>query len=277
MRPRVHPAVLTGLALVHAGPAATWLPAVRRVLPGLAGVGDPGHVALTFDDGPDAHSTPLFLSALRRLGCHATFFVLGEMLERHPQLGHRIVAEGHEMAVHGWGHGNALVSRPGRVTREIGRTVELVGAVTGVRPAWYRPPYGVLSAEALVAARLRGLRPVLWTAWGRDWTGSASPASVLATMAPGLRGGATLLLHDTDRTSAPGSWRSALGALPELVDRCRSMGLRVGPLRDHDVGRAVTGSPRDPGMPERAGRARRPRRHFEITFFPDPSFRDSER
>jgi peptidoglycan/xylan/chitin deacetylase (PgdA/CDA1 family) len=145
------------------------------------------------------------------------------------------VAEGHEIAVHGWRHRNALLTRPGRVTREIARAADLVTAVTGAEPAWYRPPYGVLSAEALVAARVRGLRPVLWTAWGRDWTGAASPASVVATLGPGLRGGATLLLHDSDHTCAPAAWRSALGALPEIVARCRALGLSVGPLREHGV------------------------------------------
>jgi peptidoglycan/xylan/chitin deacetylase (PgdA/CDA1 family) len=251
----VAPMALTGLALLlHAGPAATWLPAVRRGLPGLAGLGDAGHVALTFDDGPDPVSTPRFLDELDRLGCRATFFVLGEMLERHPELGRRIAAEGHEVAVHGWCHVNALLTRPGRVAGELGRAAALVTEVTGERPVWYRPPYGVLSAEALAAARARGLRTVLWTRWGKDWTASATRASVLATMLPGVRGGATLLLHDSDRTSAPGSWRSGLGALPEVVARCRSLGLRVGPLRDHGLGGRPGGPSGSPVEPATGGR-----------------------
>ncbi|MEU6714096.1 polysaccharide deacetylase family protein [Nonomuraea sp. NPDC046802] len=231
---------LAGLALLHTGPAATWLPQVRRRLPALAGVGYRGHVALTFDDGPHPHSTPRFLDELGRIGCHATFFVLGELLERHQWLGRRIVAEGHELAVHGWRHGNALIAPPGRLTAEIGRTADLVRAVGGVRARWYRPPYGALSLEALIAARLRGLRPVLWTVWGRDWEAAATPGSVLARVSAGLRGGATVVLHDSDHVSVPGSWRSALDALPALVDRCRLMGLNVGPLRDHDVPAALT-------------------------------------
>ncbi|MFF5260879.1 polysaccharide deacetylase family protein [Actinomadura viridis] len=230
------PAALGLLALAHVGPAATWLPSVRRWLPVLAGAGRPDHVALTFDDGPDPRSTPSFLDALERAGARATFFVLGEMLERHPEQARRIVAAGHEIAVHGWRHDNALRTRPGRVTAGLRRTVELVRATTGVHPVWYRPPYGVLSAEALVAARSLGLRPVLWTAWGRDWTAAATPASVLATLRPDLRGGATVLLHDSDCTSSPGSWRSALGALPDLIAQCGGAGLRVGPLREHGVG-----------------------------------------
>ncbi|MEV7007480.1 polysaccharide deacetylase family protein [Streptosporangium sp. NPDC051022] len=242
-RRAVLPMALTGLALLHAAPAATWLPAVRRLLPALGGEGSGDHVALTFDDGPDPRSTPRFLDELRRLGCRATFFVLGEALQRHPELGRRMAEEGHEVGVHGWWHVNALLTRPGRAAGEIARTADLVEAVTGVRPVWYRPPYGALACESLVAARLRALRPVLWTVWGRDWTASADPASVLATVTPGLRGGATLLLHDSDRAAARDCWRSALGALPGIVDRCRLLGLRAGPLRDHGVAGAVADPP----------------------------------
>jgi peptidoglycan/xylan/chitin deacetylase (PgdA/CDA1 family) len=224
-----------GTAMVHLGPAATWLPVVRRRLPGLAGVGAPAHVALTFDDGPDAASTPLFLDALRRLDCHATFFVLGPMLRRHPDVGRRIVAEGNELGVHGWSHANSLRTRPGRVTAEIARTAALINEICGVDPLWYRPPFGVLSAESLVAAHRAGLRPVLWTCWGRDWTRSATPATVLADLMPDLQGGGTVLLHDSDCASAPEAWRASLGALPHLIGHCRAAWLAVGPLRDHGV------------------------------------------
>lgn len=233
--PRRVPAALTAALLGHALPAATWLPPVRRLTPRLAGRGGPRHVALTFDDGPGARSTPLFLDELARLGCHATFFVLGTMLRRNPSAGRRIVAGGHEIAVHGWHHGNPLTTRPGRVTTEIRRTVRLIEDVCGVTPSWYRPPYGALSTEALLAARRSDLRPVLWTAWGRDWTASATPESVLKTLAPDLKGGATLLLHDSDVTTAPGAWRATLAALPEVVAGCRAAGLTIGPLRDHGV------------------------------------------
>ncbi|MFF4124614.1 polysaccharide deacetylase family protein [Microbispora rosea] len=251
-----HALVAAGLALLHAGPGATWLPPVRRLLPSLAGEGDPGHVALTFDDGPDPRSTPLFLDELDRHGCRATFFLLGEMLDRHPEVGRSIARAGHEVAVHGWRHDNALLTRPGRVAAEMGRAARLVAAVTGTRPTWYRPPYGVLSAEALLAARWHGLRPVLWTAWGEDWTHRATPGSVLRTLEPGLRGGATLLLHDCDHTSAPGSWRSALGALAGVVARCRAAGLRVGPLGAHGVG--VPGGARPHRLPASASFYLRP-------------------
>ncbi|OEU89501.1 polysaccharide deacetylase [Streptomyces abyssalis] len=220
----------------HLGPAASWLPAVRRVVsPALDGRGNPAHVALTFDDGPDPVSTPYFLEELGRLGARATFFVLGSRLERYPQLGRRIVTEGHELAVHGWQHERFWHPRPRRDLRDLARATGSVQRASGSRPLWYRPPYGVLTATRLAAARRLGLRPVLWTAWGRDWTATADADSVLAELAERMGGGATVLLHDSDHACAPRAWHSALEALPHLVMRCRAEGLTVGPLAEHGL------------------------------------------
>ena len=85
-----------GLAVAHSLPALTSLGPLRPYLaPGLNGWGDPGHVALTFDDGPDPRSTPLFLKELDRAGVRATFFLLGRMLVRAPWLGRELVEAGH--------------------------------------------------------------------------------------------------------------------------------------------------------------------------------------
>ncbi len=232
-------------AAVHATPSLTSFGPMRnRVLPRLAGIGRADHVALTFDDGPDEASTPQFLDVLAAHDVRATFFLLGEMLERVPDLGRRMVAEGHELAVHGWTHRNLLLRGPVATRQELRRTVALIEDVTGTSPRYYRPPYGVLTAGALVAARATGLQPVLWTGWGEDWAATATPASVLATLDPDLHGGATLLLHDSDCTSAPQAWRSALGALPPLLERCRTAGWSVGPLAEHGLpSRGAAGTP----------------------------------
>lgn len=220
----------------HIGPAATWLPAVRSTLaPTLDGRGDPGHVALTFDDGPDPVSTPYFLRELDRLSVRATFFVLGERLARHPGTARQIAASGHELAVHGWRHDHPWRPAPRRDARDLARTADAVLRVAGERPLWYRPAYGILTGSRWAAARRAGLRPVLWSVWGHDWTERAGPGTVLEELLATLSGGATVLLHDSDSTSVPGSWRASLGALPGLVEACRAHGLTVGPLADHGL------------------------------------------
>lgn len=228
---------ILGAALIHAVPAVATLRRFRcAVLPTLSGVGDPGHVALTFDDGPDPASTPAFLDALDALGWRATFFLLGEQVCRYPELAAEIVRRGHEIGAHGHRHRNHLL-RSGRWTRsDLDRAVDAVGEATGAAPAWFRPPYGALAASSLMAARQARLPIVLWTSWGRDWRAAATPQTVVADISGSWRVGATVLLHDSDITSAPCSWRAALGALPILADRWSGAGLTVGPLAEHGIG-----------------------------------------
>ncbi|GAB2962977.1 polysaccharide deacetylase family protein [Amycolatopsis acidiphila] len=224
--------------VAHAGPAAAFLPPLRnRFLPRLAGVGDPGHVALTFDDGPNPLSTPHFLRLLEARRTRATFFVLGSQVARAPGVARDIVDAGHELAVHGWEHRCLLRYGPRRVHDDLARACEVIEQASGRRPHWFRAPYGVFSGGALLAARRLRLKPVLWTCWGFDWTERATGSSVLRTVLKDLDGGGTVLLHDSDHAASVGAWRATLAALGPLLDECAHRGLRVGPLADHAIDR----------------------------------------
>jgi peptidoglycan/xylan/chitin deacetylase (PgdA/CDA1 family) len=225
---------VAGVVAANSAPSLLALSSIgRRVAPGLAGAGNRGHVALTFDDGPDPRSTPEFLRALDELGWRATFFMLGEMVRANPGLAAEVAAAGHEVAVHGDRHRTLLRLGPGAVRDDIRRARDVVADATGVQPRWYRPPFGTLSVGGLLAARGIGLEVVLWTAWGRDWRAEATGESVAAEVLAGYVDGGTVLLHDSDCTSAPDCWHSALDALPLLAKGFADRGLTVGPLRDH--------------------------------------------
>jgi peptidoglycan/xylan/chitin deacetylase (PgdA/CDA1 family) len=222
-----------GLATHLVPSVAAMAPHHRAVLPKLCGRSGAHHVALTFDDGPDPRSTPQFLDALAAHGVRATFFVLGTQLAAHPELGRRIVDDGHELAVHGWSHRPLLLRGPRATAHDLRRARDLVASVGGVPPRYWRPPHGIPTGAGLLAARRLGLRPVLWTADGRDWRTDASGDSVAGEIVARLEPGAVVLLHDSDVTSAPGAWRSALAALPHLLEACARRRLAVGPLREH--------------------------------------------
>jgi peptidoglycan/xylan/chitin deacetylase (PgdA/CDA1 family) len=222
------------LEAAHLLPSVLTVPQLhRRLLPRLSGRSNRPHVALTFDDGPDPRSTPAFLDALGELALKATFFLLGAQVEAHPQVAKRIVAEGHEIAVHGWLHRPHLLRAPWMVAADLRYAFVLIREVTGTTPAFWRPPNGIMSGGGLAAARYLGLQPVLWTQDGRDWDARATADTVLTRICAGLTAGGTVLLHDSDVTSAPNSWRAALGALPELAGRCSVNGWELGPLVEH--------------------------------------------
>lgn len=212
-------------------------PLAIRLTPAIVGRGRPDHVALTFDDGPDPASTPQFLRVLDDLGWKATFFMLGSEARRAPGLVGEVVAEGHEIAVHGDEHKNMLRRGPKAATDDIRRCRDTLAELGGVEPIWFRPPFGVLSLGSYRGARRLGLTTVLWTTWGRDWRARATPESIAADVARRYVAGGTVLLHDTDGESFPGSWRKTLDALPLLAEVFADRDLEVGPLVDHQVGR----------------------------------------
>jgi peptidoglycan-N-acetylglucosamine deacetylase len=173
------------------------------------------------------------LDALAALGWSATFFVLGSQARRYPAVLRETARRGHEIGVHGDEHRYLIARAPWTAYDDLRRARDSIADIAGVEPTWWRPPYGVLSGPALYAARRLGLRPVLWSTWGRDWRAEATADTVVADLLASPVDGATLLLHDSDVTSAPGSWRTTVAALPLLADRIAAAGLRVGPLCAH--------------------------------------------
>jgi peptidoglycan/xylan/chitin deacetylase (PgdA/CDA1 family) len=212
--------------------AGYWLPSVVHPLPGLRpafGVEDrtgPGsHVALTFDDGPHDQGTPAVLEALREAGARATFFLVGEQVERDPGLAAEVVAAGHAVGVHCRRHRNLMRLTPGQVADDVARAEAAIAAATGVEPALYRPPSGILTLAGLAAARRHGWRRCLWRRGGRDWAGDATPAGIAALLTARVEAGDVLLLHDADHYSAPGSWRRTVDALPAVFEALAARGL----------------------------------------------------
>jgi peptidoglycan-N-acetylglucosamine deacetylase len=221
---------------VHAAPALAGVsPFGVRVTPRVVGVGRAGHVALTFDDGPDPVSTPEILAVLDELGWRATFFMLGDMVRRAPTIAREVADAGHEVAVHGDLHKNMLRRTPRAAEQDVRRAYDTVAAATGVEPRWFRPPFGILSFSSLRAARRHGMATVLWTTWGRDWRREATAESVTADVLRRYVDGGTVLLHDSDCESYPGSWKSTLGALPRLAEEFAARGLSVGPVGEHGI------------------------------------------
>ena len=198
------------------------------------GVGTSGNrVALTFDDGPDPRTTPLILDTLRDRGVRATFFVVGGQVAENPGLLRRMVAEGHAVGNHTYGHADMSGLSAGQMRGELRSTQEAVDDALGYhRPmALMRPPYGnpyIDGSNALPAfrgvVREQGLFPVMWTVDPSDYLLSDDPDGVVRAVAHAdeaeRKGEAdeVVLLHDNQPQTAE--------ALPEIIDRYEKSGRR---------------------------------------------------
>ena len=202
------------------------MPGVAEALGLPRRIDDPTGVAVTFDDGPHPQGTPAVLEALEAADAKATFFLCGEQVERHPALAAEIAAAGHTVAVHGHRHRNVLRLAPSTFVEDLERGIGAIEDALGLRPELYRPPYGIFSYPGIVEVRARGLRSLLWSRWGHDWRAGRQPAEIAAEVTRELEGGDVLLLHDADHYSEPGCWRATVAAVPMIVERIRSAGLR---------------------------------------------------
>ncbi|WP_164861489.1 polysaccharide deacetylase family protein [Microbacterium sp. CPCC 204701] len=152
-------------------------------------------VALSYDDGPHPAHTPGILDVFADAGAHATFFVLAEQARAHPGLVRRIVAEGHELALHGDDH-TALTTLPdSEALTRLARAREQVEQIAGRRVRLFRPPYGKHTAGQARGIRAMGMELVIWSSHAWDWI-DADAATVARTAWEGVFPGGIVLLHD---------------------------------------------------------------------------------
>ncbi|NLD77766.1 MAG: polysaccharide deacetylase family protein [Acidimicrobiales bacterium] len=204
-------------------PVPRWVPpvgAVVRTLPRMDGHG-PLLATLTFDDGPHPTWTPKILEILDRYDIPATFFVVGNWAQRHPDLVRRTLAEGHHLAVHTVSHPNLLTLGAAGQRREIAGSLDIVNGIVGAgHVKCFRPPYGNHDATTDQIAADLGLATIMWSRDGRDWASPGVDHIVQANLDTRYDDGrAVLLLHDG------GVERSqTVAALPRLIDSLKARG-----------------------------------------------------
>ena len=153
-------------------------------------------VALTFDDGPDAGSTPELLELLRQERVPATFFCVGKRVVAEPELAARIVREGHLLENHSYAHSHTTnFFTVSRLKAELGQTQAAIQQATGIAPKLFRPPMGLSNPRVFRAARALGLQVIGWSARGLD-TQTHDPERIVARIVRRLAPGAIILLHD---------------------------------------------------------------------------------
>jgi peptidoglycan/xylan/chitin deacetylase (PgdA/CDA1 family) len=152
--------------------------------------------ALTFDDGPDANSTPQLLDLLKETKIVAAFFCVGERVAANPELAARIVREGHLLQNHSYAHSNftnffSVV----RLKADLMRTQTAIQEATGIVPQFFRPPMGLSNRRVFRAAQELNLKVIGWSTRGLD-TQISDPQRIVERIVRRLKPGAIILLHD---------------------------------------------------------------------------------
>ncbi len=236
MRPTLWPWALGAVILDHAlltgaglTPRSRWLgPNVTRLPPGSAARGE---VAITIDDGPDPQVTPQVLSLLGRYGARASFFCVGERVERHADLAREIVRLGHTIENHSQHHRHAFsIMGPRAMEREIAGAQHSIARVTGDGPRFFRAPAGLRNPFLdPVLCRLQ-LKLASWTRRGFD-TVNRDADQVYRRLTRSLGAGDVLLLHDGHAARGRLGTPVIVEVLPRLLETLRSLRLQPVTLR----------------------------------------------
>lgn len=160
-------------------------------------------VWLTIDDGPDPESTLKVLALLEAHRAHATFFLIGDKVRRHPELVSEIVRRGHTIGNHTQTHPHRSfwLASAKRTALEIDACAQTLRDAGALPTRFFRSPVGLKNHALYPQLAQRGLDLVLWSARGYD-TICRDPAKVLARITATLRPGAILLLHENGANPA---------------------------------------------------------------------------
>jgi peptidoglycan/xylan/chitin deacetylase (PgdA/CDA1 family) len=152
-------------------------------------------VLLTYDDGPDPTGTPAVLRELAAADARATFFVLGTRVRLYPDVLRAVVAEGHEIGLHGADHRRVDQVPEAEFSRALIEAKDLLEQAIQRPVAWYRPPYGRLTLSAWTAVNDAGMATAGWTCDIQDWLDVPLPQH-LAGLETITRAGEIVLSHD---------------------------------------------------------------------------------
>lgn len=185
-------------------------------------------VAITFDDGPDALTTPLLLDLLSKHSARAAFFVVGKQAETHPELIRDILKRGHEIGNHSYSHDPFLMLRqPSVVIGEIARGQAVLQHL-GIKSLAFRPPVGITNPSLFRILLELGMHCVGFNRRGLDF-GNRRVTGMAKRILSKVRAGDVILLHDKSPESGI-SVESWLREVEAVLTGIPARGLTIRPL-----------------------------------------------
>ncbi len=184
-------------------------------------------VALTFDDGPSPEWTPKILDELKKADVKATFFMIGEYVEKYPLIAKRVADEGHDIGNHSYDHKVLIYYRMKTLEREINQAEKVIQNVTGIKTKYFRPPKAWITYKEKEKIREMGYEIVLWTLNSKDWV-TFDDRYIVRFLVHNVQPGEIILFHDGGGvfSTQGGDRHQTVQTIPRLVEKLREKGYR---------------------------------------------------
>lgn len=181
-------------------------------------------VYLTFDDGPIPEVTPKVLEILAKYGVKATFFMVGENIDKHPEVYEQVVQAGHAIGNHTYNHLKGWKTPFKEYIANVTKWDETFQMVNGkwTNGKWFRPPYGKATLRQRVALHRKGYKLIYWDILTRDYEPTRTPEQMLTQIQRETRPGSIINFHDSIKSN-----ERMLEVLPLVIEWLISKGYRL--------------------------------------------------
>jgi peptidoglycan/xylan/chitin deacetylase (PgdA/CDA1 family) len=178
-------------------------------------------IYLTFDDGPTPKVTEWVLAVLQKHDIKATFFCIGNNIEKHPEIFNKVVAGGHAIGNHTFNHLNGWKTENDAYLKNIKDTDQIINNTTvgAVGAKLFRPPYGKIKKSQAAAVKREGYSIIMWDVLSADFDTLITSEKCLNNVVKNTRSGSIIIFHDSVK-----AYKNLEYALPKAIEQLKAKG-----------------------------------------------------
>ena len=154
-------------------------------------------IFLTFDDGPTPEITNWVVDELKKHNAKATFFCIGNNIQKHPDIYQNLIKDGHSVGNHTFDHLNGWENN----NRKYIENVLLAENFINTKPKLFRPPYGKIKPSQATKLRKLGYKIIMWDVLSADFDNEITPEKCLQNVLSNVKSGSIIVFHDSQKAS----------------------------------------------------------------------------
>lgn len=178
-------------------------------------------VYLTFDDGPTPEVTDWVLEQLRKSKAKATFFCIGDNIEKHPQIFKQVINEGHNIGNHTFNHLNGWQTNTKDYIQNVESCAETIGRLHAYPQKLFRPPYGKIKKAQTDILIAKGYKIIMWDVLSADFDTTITPERCLQNVLSNTQPGSIIIFHDSVK-----AFKNLKFALPATLQFLKRSGFK---------------------------------------------------